>query len=85
MDVLFHNVSELPEIFSSNRVFICKEDELIVFKCPCGCNDIIKLSTVPDSKPRWSFRPPNTITPSINRTVNCKSHFSIENGKVKFH
>jgi hypothetical protein len=85
MDFLFYNVNEAPGIFPPNRIFVIEEDAMIILKCPCGCGDVIKLSTVPDASPKWIFHYPNTIKPSIRRTVNCKAHFSIENGKVKFH
>lgn len=35
--------------------------------------------------PKWVYLPPNTITPSINHTANCKTHFTITNGITTFY
>lgn len=60
-------------------VYITASDCRVDFKCPCGCGDIITLSTIPDTHPAWKVEG-HSIIPSINRTIGCKSHFCITNG-----
>lgn len=56
------------------------------FLCPCGCGDVIVLTSNAKLRPRWTFlvdqahRP--TVTPSIWRTKGCRSHFLMKGGKV---
>ena len=71
--------------YEENVVYNCDNEKTITLRCPCGCNDLIILNTIKDTKPCWSIQNNNTITPSINRIVGCKSHFTITNGIVKKH
>lgn len=56
------------------------------FLCPCGCGDVIVLTSNAKVRPRWTFavdqanRP--TVTPSIWRTKGCRSHFLMKAGKI---
>ncbi len=56
------------------------------FRCPCGCGDVIVLTTNSKVRPRWAIsvdfwmRP--TVAPSVWRTVGCKSHFILERGRI---
>lgn len=75
-----YSFSESQTDLERGIVYVCKLDEIIEFICPCGCNAIIMLNTIKDTKPCWKFVPPNSITPSIDRQVGCKSHFTITNG-----
>ncbi|WP_425571243.1 DUF6527 family protein [Novipirellula rosea] len=56
--------------------------------CPCGCKSRIQLCCIPGSRPRWTFdvHENNTITlhPSVWRTVGCRSHFFLRNGRVSW-
>lgn len=75
------------EIFSKSKaidgiVYVIPSQFEMVLKCPCGCEDVIDLNTIPDH-PYWTFKEPNTISPSVNKLYGCKSHFSIINGKVQ--
>lgn len=65
-------------------VYIFKRDERIDFRCPCGCDEIIILNTIEGTKPCWKIEG-NSIRPSIDRLVGCRSHFTITNGVVKWH
>lgn len=57
-----------------------------IFKCPCGCGDVISLAMQPPHNPRWrlvsaqSSSP--TLHPSIWRSKGCFSHFFVRNGYV---
>lgn len=75
----------LPVKVEEGIVYICKPEAVLHLKCPCGCGDIISLPCVDQPvHPNWQTLE-NTIIPSIQRTVGCKSHFTITNGIVKFH
>jgi hypothetical protein len=60
-------------------VYVCKSDARVDFICPCGCGDIITLNTLADTKPCWTVSG-NSISPSVNRRVGCRSHFTITGG-----
>lgn len=62
-------------------VYVCDNEKLFQLKCPCGCGETITGQLFPCERPRWTIVG-NSITPSINRTTGCKSHFSITNGIV---
>lgn len=57
-----------------------------LFRCPCGCGDVITLSLQAAHKPRWrvtnsdSGRP--TLFPSVWRDKGCLSHFWLKDGRV---
>lgn len=61
---------------------------LLMFQCPCGCDDIIYLSLLEKSKQNWSIEGMNnnifSIHPSINRQVGCRSHFFITHNEVRW-
>ena len=82
-------ISEEPTQLKKRKMYIVFDDDepwYVCFKCPCGCGEAIRLSTVKEDRPRWSFElhRDNTITlaPSIWRNKGCKSHFFIKRGKV---
>lgn len=57
-----------------------------LFKCPCGCGDVITLSMQPAHRPSWrlqetSSRRP-TLYPSVWRDKGCMSHFWLKDGRV---
>lgn len=57
-----------------------------IFRCPCGCEEVISLAMQPPHQPRWSLnvnkenRP--TLLPSIWRNTGCMSHFWVRNGAI---
>ncbi len=63
-------------------VYVSYSDCRIDFICPCGCGDLVILSMLEDTSPCWKVIDKNTIRPSINRIVGCRSHFEITNGIV---
>lgn len=69
----------------SNIIYICKNDEVIYLRCPCGCNDLLKFSTMENVKPSWKIINNKTIKPSIQRQVGCFSHFSIIKNEIYWH
>ncbi len=87
-----YNVKQLndfPEPVEPKIIYVvgtAKQAWLIVFICPCGCNETIQLNLLREARPRWNFKLNwnNTITinPSVRRSKGCKSHFNIRNSKV---
>lgn len=57
-----------------------------LFKCPCGCGEVVSLPLQPPHTPKWRVstteaqRP--TLYPSVWRNKGCMSHFWIEDGRV---
>lgn len=57
-----------------------------VFRCPCGCGDIVTLMAVSDHGPTWhtetskGTRP--CLRPSVWRMGGCHSHFWVHDGRV---
>lgn len=57
-----------------------------LFRCPCGCNEVVTLSLQNAHHPHWTLemnssgRP--TLYPSIWRDVGCFSHFWVRDGRV---
>ena len=81
-------VEEPPEVLRSRTVYLLGEGEHIwsvAMLCPCGCGEQIQLSTL-DSRPRWSVEIEGdgsvTLSPSVWRTVGCRSHFFLRSGLV---
>ena len=60
----------------------------VYLRCPCGCNEVIRLSMMRERSPRWtvsrSFFGRVTIFPSVRRNDGCFSHFWIRKGVVKW-
>ena len=86
-------VYELPESFIPYTIYIegnilKKEFYYVGLLCPCGCNEKLILNLINDVRPLWriSYEDLNKISiyPSINRQVNCKSHFWIKRGRLKW-
>jgi len=57
-----------------------------ILRCPCECSAVIRLSLVPNDRPRWSVRVHSewaaSIYPSVARVVGCRSHFIIRRGRL---
>jgi len=69
-----------------------EEDGSVVavdFLCPCGCGAECYTPVVPKDQPRnrqtWEYEPGPTLTPSIQFTGGCRSHFNITNGEAVMH
>jgi len=92
--IYFKSISKLNK--TPTNALIPKNEFIVVvykstvfwalFRCPCGCNDVITLSLQKIHDPSWTvFETANgrpTVYPSIWRNQGCHSHFWIEDGKV---
>jgi len=58
----------------------------VLFRCPCGCGNVISLSLQKVHNPNWTVRKTQagrpTIHPSVWRNKGCCSHFWIKDGRV---
>ena len=87
----YTSVVEIPDEVRENVMYHVGEGEfkwLIVFKCPCGCHETIQLNLLKEARPAWRVKVHDnsdvSIYPSVNRTVNCKSHFNITRNSVRW-
>ncbi|HEY4193940.1 MAG TPA: DUF6527 family protein [Mucilaginibacter sp.] len=85
------SVEEVPDSVCDNVIYHVGENKfkwLAVFKCPCGCGAIIQLNLLKEANPRWRIKFHDngdvSLYPSINRRVNCKSHFNITRNSVRW-
>ena len=74
-------VADLPKETMVGTVYVT--DFCATFLCPCGCGDRIFLNLSTGATPLWTVNG-NSISPSVNRMVGCRSHFFITNGKPVF-
>jgi hypothetical protein len=83
------DINDFPTDIKPATVYIVTDGavpDTLIFKCPCGCNADIYLNLLKDTRPNWSFHISKTrkitISPSVWRTVGCKSHFFIRRGRI---
>lgn len=86
---LIKMIGDLPDIVEHNTIYITGEKgrwTYLTMKCPCGCGDIIELNLNSNYRPRWMVTWHGngniSISPSINRSKKCRSHFFYTKGKV---
>lgn len=70
----------LPIDAADGVIYICEPDEVAHMKCPCGCGDLLTINLIPGTHPGWKVVGENSLIPSINRTIGCRSHFTITGG-----
>jgi hypothetical protein len=84
-------VEDLPEKPQPKKVYIAGENEHLWYaamQCPCGCQEILYMSLMPDGHPKWTLtkQANGTISlhPSVWRQVGCRSHFFLRSGKIQW-
>ncbi|MFV8577729.1 DUF6527 family protein [Ralstonia pseudosolanacearum] len=84
-------VEELPDVLQARRLYAVGEDGrywLAALKCPCGCGDIIQLPMIEGQRPRWALAQKGirlpSLSPSIDRTAGCRSHFWLKQGVIRW-
>ena len=84
-------MEELPDRIEAYVIYVLGEGNhrwSAAMLCPCGCGETLQLSLHKDGRPRWDIacHPDGTVSlwPSISRTRGCRSHFFIEQGRVRW-
>ena len=85
------SVEELPDKLGKRDIYLIGEDGdywFAALKCPCGCNETIQLSLLPDDRPHWRYQRHNdntlSLAPSVWGTKGCKSHFFVRRGEINW-
>ncbi len=56
-----------------------KKAKWLLFRCPCGCGDLLRINLSRANKPCWRLRVSRmgklSIYPSIDRDSGCGAHF----------
>jgi hypothetical protein len=79
---------ELPDKVRKYTLYVIGEGSpwLAALQCPCGCGDFIQLTLLESESPRWSVRHEKdgtaTLSPSICRSLGCRSHFFLKKGVI---
>ena len=84
-------VEELPDKVENRKLYAVGENGqywLAALRCPCGCGEVIQLPMMKGQRPRWTLieqgkRLPS-LSPSIDRTVGCRSHFWLRRGSIQW-
>lgn len=85
-------IEELPEKLDPKAVYVLGEGEhrwFVAMVCPCGCEETLQVSLLPDAKPRWRLVEhvddgTISLSPSVWRTVGCRSHFFLRRGMIEW-
>jgi hypothetical protein len=90
-DPLFVNkyVEIIPEKMKSDILYIeggYQSEQFASLLCPCGCKEVINLNLEPEENPCWVLKKGRLtdLSPSIWKSSNCKSHFFIKRGKIRW-
>ncbi|MEN9557836.1 MAG: hypothetical protein RL141_205 [Candidatus Parcubacteria bacterium] len=80
--------SQLPEVLKGDVLYVLTEDGIpweAALICPCGCGTRLEMNLLPDEHPRWRYSVRNglpSLYPSVNRKIECKSHFILRHGRI---
>ena len=82
-------VIDVPKKLKQRTIYLIANDGYIwqaVMLCPCGCDVKLYINFINEQSPYWSYSIDEnkniSLHPSINRKVECKSHFFIRRGRV---
>ena len=86
------HVEELPDKLDPKAVYVLGEGKhlwFVAMLCPCGCKQVLQVSLLPDSKPRWRLIEHAddgsiTLQPSVWRKIGCASHFFLRRGLIQW-
>lgn len=57
----------------------------LLFRCPCGCGEIVNLNLMKSASPRWEIRSSKSgfysVSPSVD-SQTCGSHYWIREGRI---
>lgn len=82
---------DIPEKPQPGKLYLVGSGEHIwcaAFVCPCGCKELVQLSLLPTSSPRWDYRLEAernvSLFPSVRRVRGCRSHFFVKHGQIEW-
>lgn len=85
-------VEELPDQLNATSLYLVGEGKYLWFAamvCPCGCDAIINLNLLPETRPRWKLTEHTdgtvSLHPSIWRTKDCRSHYFVRRGLIEWY
>ena len=88
----FKRVTYFPDRYESSIVYVMGESGHLwaaAMLCPCGCGDVIELNLAKNIRPCWRVIKHVdglvTISPSVRRTIGCRSHFFVRHGKIDWY
>lgn len=58
----------------------------VMFRCPCGCNELVALNLMQSQRPCWRFesrRRGYSLHPSVD-SQTCGAHYWVRDGQVKW-
>lgn len=76
---------EVSKNSSTIAVVYRDKPRTVLFKCPCGCHQILVINVDVKAGKAWKLQDKNkkiTLTPSVCRTTGCKSHFFVWQSQV---
>lgn len=80
---------DLPDDAEPQTIYLVGEGQYLwfaAFVCPCGCQELVQLSLLEDSRPRWRVEEHGdgtaSLRPSIWRQKGCRSHFFLTRGFI---
>jgi hypothetical protein len=81
--------SDVPDEAKPGVLYLVGEGEYLwfaAFVCPCDCKELVQLSLLADSRPRWRVEEHTdgtaSLHPSIWRQKGCRSHFFLNHGFI---
>jgi hypothetical protein len=84
-------VEDAPENPKLGRVYIVggrQHPFQAVMDCPCGCGNPIWLDLVPGDGEHWTITAGKgevaSLKPSVWRTAECRSHFVLKSGRIRW-
>lgn len=79
------SVRRIPKYLEEGILYVCLEHQVAVHLCACGCGE---KTVTPLGYMGWSLHFDEnglSLNPSIgNFNINCKSHYFINNNKVRW-
>lgn len=81
-------VDEAPEALRKMTLYVIGGEHpwSVALDCPCGCGAAIHLSLLKHERPSWSLNVAKdgwpTLSPSVWRTTDCRSHFFLRKGVI---
>lgn len=88
---LAERVHYRPDVLKPGVVYICGDEKdifCVSFRCPCGCERDVNIPVKPWPSPSWDLTVGAdkrvTLSPSLLRKCECKSHFFVRDGVIKW-